>query len=223
MRQLSSLLKAPSVIMLSGRRGSGKSATGYYILQHFHEKGMPCYVRGIPELLEEHLPEWIQVVHPRSRDLPDDSAVFIDEAALYLYAREFGSDLNKAMDALLTVSRHKNLVLVFATHFTRKIDINVITDCDMLCFKQPGLMHARFERRELRSLVREVYQKFSKLPEPRQRYTYVITDDYEGFAVSDLPSFWKNELSTPFRGLDLDVIDSLRGGGEDDVWKKFYA
>jgi len=220
-KSLDDVLKCPAVIMITGRRGSGKSATGYYILEYFHEQGLPCSVRGIPEQLNKLLPDWITVQHPRSPEIPDDSAIFIDEAALYLYAREFQNDLNKAMDALLTVSRHKNLVLVFATHFTRKIDINVITDCDILLMKEPGLMHVRFERRELRKLTKQVYSRFQELPQPRQKYTYVISDNYEGFAESPLPSFWNKDLSVPFKGCDLSVIGSLRGGGSSGE-EKFY-
>lgn len=219
------VLKYPSVVMLTGKRGGGKSATGYYLLQYAHEElGLKCYVKGLPESKAKYLPDFINLIPPHQADLPDEAAIFLDEAAIYYYARDFKNDLNKAIDTLITVSRHKKQLLIFATHFSRKIDVNIITDVDLLGFKQPGLMHTKFERRELRGLVKHVYNEFLKKPEPRQRYTYVISDDYEGFVVNPKPEFFTEELSHAFAGISFQQIVQMKAGREtirswDDVAK----
>jgi len=220
------ILKFPSASLVVGGRGKGKSATGYYILTVSRRLfDIQTYVKGLPEEKWHLLPPEIKPIPIEERDLPDDAAIFVDEAAMWYYAREFGNDLNKAMDVILSISRQRKQLVVFATHYTRKLDINIVTDMDMLAFKQPGLLHKYFERRELRKIVDKVYRLFKMVPDPKQRYTYVITDDFEGFVVNPLPDFWSEALSYAFAGVKIeDVLNLKKVKGEKEpkmpLWKK---
>ncbi|MBW2672658.1 MAG: hypothetical protein JRD89_04470, partial [Deltaproteobacteria bacterium] len=49
MPNLVDLLGFPSVNLILGKRGSGKSAFGYKALEDAHEMGYPCFVLGLPK------------------------------------------------------------------------------------------------------------------------------------------------------------------------------
>jgi hypothetical protein len=227
------ILDFPCIVMLAGRRRMGKSALGYYLLtlaQRLYD--VDAYVKGLPREKWHLLPDYIHPLDPEEPDLPDSAAIFLDEAAMFYYARDFGTSLNKALSILLSISGQKDQLLIFATHYTRKIDIDIITDVDILAFKQPGMMYKRFERREMREFVKEVYEKFKKLPdgEDVRKYSYVLADtcDFEGFVTNPLPDFWSEELSKAFAGIKVEDILAMRKGGRgrskkglQELWCKF--
>jgi len=212
------ILRFPSIIMLAGRRRQGKSACGYYLLELARRMfDVDAYVKGLVKEKWNLLPDFIHPLDPKEPDLPDDAAIFLDEAAMFYYAREFGTTENKAMSILLSISGQKNQLLIFATHYTRKIDIDVITDVDVLGYKRPGMMYKHFERPEMRKLVDKIYNAFKSLPfsdEEKKRYTYVIADDadFEGFVINPLPSFWSQDLSEAFAGVKIEDILELKRG-----------
>ena len=228
------ILDFPSVIMLAGRKRQGKSACGYYLLtQAIRLFDIEAYVKGLPKEKWRLLPDYIHPLDPREPDLPDGAAIFLDEAAMFYYAREFGTSENKALSILLSISGQKDQLLIFATHYTRKIDIDIITDVDILGYKRPGSMYKYFERPEMKKLVGKIYEAFKKLPVPneqKKKYTYVIADDidFEGFVVNPLPEFWSDELSKAFSGIKVDDILKMRKGegkssrkGMKELWRKF--
>jgi len=221
------ILEFPSIIVLTGRRRYGKTVCGFYLLSQIKRMypEIECYAKGLPEEKKHLLPDYIGYLSPDEKDLPDDSAIFLDESAMFYYARDFGMDVNKAMSILLSVSGQKNQLLIFATHYLRKLDIDIVTDLDMLAFKMPGLMHKHFERREIRPIVKKVYSEFMKLPgkaEEKKKYTYVMSNDFEGFVTNPLPDFWSSELSNAFSGVRVDDILEIRKGKRKGVMSKVW-
>ena len=53
----------PAVIMIVGKRGSGKSVLAYRILELFRYTLRP-YVIGVPDESRRHLPEWVELRKP---------------------------------------------------------------------------------------------------------------------------------------------------------------
>lgn len=68
----------PSVVIILGKRGSGKSALGYLLLELLRFVA-DIYVLGIPEQARSLLPEWIGIV-PSLDDLPNKCIALVDEA-----------------------------------------------------------------------------------------------------------------------------------------------
>lgn len=184
------ILERSEVILITGRRGAGKTALGYYIL----EQSPNPYVFGLPEGAWQYLPESITPLKSLE-NLPEKATIFIDEAALWFYSRSSSQKLNKYISQLVTEARHQEQLLIFATHTLRKLDIGVVMDADTIFFKEPSFLHSKFERSEIREITEEVMKQFSRLKEDRRKYTYVLSHDYEGFIKTPLPSFWCDELS----------------------------
>ncbi len=75
--QLQRIAPHPSVGAIIGKRGSGKSAFGYRMLELQRDR-VACYVVG-PSSLRKHLPGWIGIVQDVA-DVPSNAVVLVDEA-----------------------------------------------------------------------------------------------------------------------------------------------
>jgi len=200
------VLPHPSVALITGRRGAGKSALGYYLLERFHGREMDTCVMGLPKEKWGLLPDYI---HPMefNRELPEDSAIFVDEAAMGFYSRDSMRKVNKLMNTLLSVSRQRNQTILFCSHTLRKLDVGIVMDADAILLKEPSKLHANFERREIRDLTEEAWRKFDGVDDSvgRKRRVVVFSHDYWGEVLENpLPSFWSEELSRAFATIPLE-------------------
>jgi len=180
------------IIIITGKRGGGKSALGYRILETCEGKERYCV--GLREDKWKYLPNYIIPLTDLT-DLPQDAIIFIDEAATMLYARDYFSSFNKFISKLITETRHKDQLLIFATHTLRKLDIGVIIDADALLFKEPSFLHSKFERAEVRDILKKVEKEFNSIKGDRRAYTYVLSHDFDELITNKTPSFWCEELS----------------------------
>ena len=146
---LINLLGLPSASLILGKRGSGKTAFGYKVLEEAESCGLTPHVMGLPEDKWHLLPDYIRPIEDPT-EIGDDSAVLMDESYQYMFAREHGTSFNKFMAKLLGIVRQKNQLFMFATHLARKLDVSAVYDSDNIVFREPSFLHARMERREIR-------------------------------------------------------------------------
>jgi len=201
------VVEYPSVGIIFGKRGFGKSALGWFLLDYLSRKyNTDAYILGLPAQKYHLVPAHIgKLTMNNISNLPENCVIFVDEGALHFYAREWHKDTHKIIDKMLSISRHKKQILIMATHYPRKLDINIITDSDFLLFKKPSRMHIMYGHRgELRSLFLKVERRFEGLPNDAQkRYVYAISDNFEGMLENPLPSFWSEELSNSFSSINI--------------------
>ena len=67
----------PAVILILGKRGSGKSALAYRLLELYRMQLSP-YVIGVPAQARKLLPDWIGIASSLE-DLPPKSVALIDD------------------------------------------------------------------------------------------------------------------------------------------------
>ena len=79
------VIAPPAVILILGKRGSGKSALAYRLLELFRYRLTP-YVVGAPDQARKLLPDWIGTV-PTLDGLPPDCIALVDEAYIHFHAR----------------------------------------------------------------------------------------------------------------------------------------
>ncbi len=205
-------LPLPSVALVTGRRGSGKSAMSYWLLEHLStEYKVPAYVIGVPREKNNLLPNTIIPLGTDDLDdLPESAIIFFDEAAMIFYSREWKDDMHSLMDKLLSISRQKNQIIIMATHSSRKLDIALVADCDALLMKEPSLLTSRLDRAEIRKLSEQALAEFKRIPDKdRKKYTFVYAHAFEGTMLENpLPSFWSEELSRAFAGISISKGDA---------------
>jgi ABC-type multidrug transport system fused ATPase/permease subunit len=102
------IIVRPSVVVILGKRGSGKSALGYRLLELLRYAANSVYVVGAPQNACSLLPQWIGIV-PSLEDLPANCVALADEANLTYHARGSMTAKSKTMSKALNLSRQKEL------------------------------------------------------------------------------------------------------------------
>ena len=190
----------PSVIIILGRRGSGKSGLGFRQLELFRDRAAP-YVVGLPAAAQKYLPEWIGVMD-RVEDVPEGSVVLVDEAYLTLHARSSMSADGRGIGAIVNLSRQRRQTLVFVVQEARQLDVNIISQADVIAIKELSEISREFERRELRVFTDKARAAFAGLSGDRRRWTWVYSEaaGNVGLVQNELASFWSSALSRAFAG-----------------------
>jgi hypothetical protein len=181
-----------------GKRGSGKSALGYRILELFRYKATP-YVLGMPAQSQSLLPDWIGVAESLD-DIPPNSIAVIDEAYLHYHSRESLKARSIEMSRVVNLSRHKNQTLLFVTQEARQIDRNVTSQANVIVFKELGILQLRFDRRELNDIAIKAKQALADATGDKRKWSYVYSPDTDfiGLLEISLATFWSPRLSRAF-------------------------
>lgn len=190
----------PSLILVLGKRGSGKSALSYYLAE-INRFGLTPYVVGVPESKRHLLPDWIGIVSTLE-EAPLGAIVIVDESYLLYHARGSTTQESKEMSKLINLSRQKEQTIVFVSQESRSIDKNIASSANVIIFKEPGILQAEFERPELNRLAKKASEAFASINGNKQSYSYVHSPDANssGLIKNELPSFWKPELGRMFAG-----------------------
>lgn len=179
--------------LILGARGQGKSALGMAILEMLHKDRSVCAM-GFDK---KALPRYIKVIDDVSQ-VPNGSAVLIDEGGILFNARESMSDGNKVMSSLLLVARHKDLSIIFISQNSSNLELNVIRQADYILLKPSSLMQIDFERKKIKDMYSEVEDRF-RFHKDKIGLTYVFSDVFKGFMTNKLPTFWNEDVSKGFK------------------------
>ena len=188
----------PAVVLILGKRGSGKSALAYSLLELFRYQLKP-YVVGVPAEAKRFLPDWISIA-PTLEDVPPGSIVLIDEAYLHYHARGSMAAASIEMSRMVNLSRQRGQTLLFVTQEARQVDRNIASSANVVIFKEPSSIQLEFERPELRQPAQEAQAQFGIVRGDKRSWSYVYAPDadFKGMVESQLPSFWTTKLSTLF-------------------------
>lgn len=191
---LKKLRRSSLILLITGKRGSGKTALGMALLQ-FLAPTKHCYVLGYTDT---KLPGWIKKTDSAEKVKPD-SVLLVDEGALEFSARESMAARNKLLTKLMAISRHKGLTLIFIAQSSALIDLNVLRLADVIFFKETGFLQSRFERRQLSDLYKKAASLFRETAQTKESLVYAFSDDFEGGFTYSLPAFWSERISNAFR------------------------
>lgn len=201
-----SVIVHPCVVLVLGKRGSGKSALGYYLLELFSSRLSP-YAVGIPEAAAKLLPDWIGVAGSLE-DVPPRSIVLLDEAHLSYHSRTSSKKANRDVSSLLNLVRQKELTVIVVTQEARQIDVNIASAANVVVFKEPSMLQFEFERRELRQIAQTASDSFKTLPKnqrDRSCYVHAPDADFHGMLDNDLSTFWNARLSKAFASKTIEA------------------
>ena len=192
--------KESLIILICGKRGSGKSVAGFKLLENICalNKSRNGFVIGSNP---SAFPDFIKPLED-IEEAPNDSIVLVDEGALEFNARRSQGKKAVNLTKIMAIARHKDLTLIFITQQTRIIDVNCLGMSDILVFKEPSIMQEKTDRKEVKKFYEKIkyfFKSFSK--ENRKKFAYCFGDDFRGFVGISLPSFWTDELSKSYSDL----------------------
>ncbi|MBS3168681.1 hypothetical protein J4216_06140 [Candidatus Woesearchaeota archaeon] len=189
-------LNNPSTIgIILGARGTGKSAIGLKLLENIYAKtGRAVFTMGFKT---EDLPNWIHNI-ANIEEIKNNSVILLDESGITFSSRESMSNINKLLTNLMLVARHKDVSLLFISQNSSNIDINIIRQSDFLLLKPSSLLQKDFERKKINDIYKEA-EKYFKEYKHEKGLTYIYSENYRGFVLNPLPSFWTTNLSKAFR------------------------
>jgi len=220
----------PFTVLILGERGGGKTALGHELMERFGgpDSDRDAYIMGFPDHLRDLLPEWVEILpdHTDMDNWPQDSVVLMHEPHHLIHARRSMDAENLSIDNLVTVSRHKNSNIVFETQQSQRLDRNAVTAVDGIIFRQPALMQAEFERKQMRKLVKKAEKVFDKYVETVvtedftwrdtsdevKKHAYVYSGRFDGEYPHeiDLADHWTEEISKAYG--EVPSSDSESGG-----------
>jgi len=124
------------IITIVGYRGSGKTATAFWIIEQLKENNLNknfYYVKKGDRPPE--LPDFMNHV-TEIEFVPKNSFAMLDETAIEYSSRDFMKDKNRDFTKRLAILRHKNISIMLITQHIKLIDINLRRLSDILLFKK---------------------------------------------------------------------------------------
>lgn len=198
-----SIVKHPCVVVILGKRGSGKSALAYRLIEHMRWVSR-TFVVGLPSSAHKSLPDWIEV-QPELENVPPDSIIIVDESYIKYHARSGMTSQAKELSQILNLSRQRGQTLIFVSQESRQVDRNILSAADAVIFKEPGLFQGKLDRHELLDLVTQATQAFQSITANRKKWSFVFTQERGcvGLIENSTPSFWSEKLSRAFASTEV--------------------
>ncbi len=214
------ILQEPYVVLILGSRGSGKTALGHRLLEVFAgpDQERDAYIMGFPATEEDTLPDWIDTLPaniPMS-EWPEESLVLLHEAHHIMHARQSMNVENLEIDRLVTVSRHRDTCIITETQQSQRLDRNAVTAVDGVIIREPALLQADFERKQVRTIIKDAEETlgkyittyeaddgswtFRKKSDEIQKHAYIYSERFVGEYPHEieLADHWTESISTVF-------------------------
>jgi hypothetical protein len=205
---MASQIPFPGVILIMGKRRWGKTGLAHKIAEDAHNrKGLvaalhlPGITADIRKQVQKRVPPWMTVVSHR-KDWPQKAVIIYDEAAQSAHARRSQSGDAVELDNLISISGQREQTIVFISHHSRKLDLNIVHEVDRIFWKSPTYAHAMFERDELSDFTYRAYEFFKRINGDvnKKKATYCV--DFHNFTftyfVNGLATWWSDDLSKVF-------------------------
>ena len=154
---------------------------------------------GIPQAARKLLPDWVGCVD-RLEDVPPNTVVLLDESYIQYHARDSMSAEGRTIGQMVNLSRQKGWTLIFIVQEGRQLDVNAISQADVIAIKELSEISREFERPQLRRFTSKAMTAFVGVKGNRQRWTWVHSEaaGEVGLVENELATFWKPALSRAF-------------------------
>ena len=207
------------LIYIVGARGSGKTATAFYIAEYVHyETNRPIYYIA-PSVNQKVLPQWIKFITSIG-DAPNGCLAMVDETAIQYNAREFMKESHRDLTKLLVIARHKEMSIIFLTQHTALSDKNLTRLRDIIIWKKSN--DYQMSEQSGKSVKENLFwQKVRNMMSPRTKseclFEFPAMKRFIHFK-HELPECWSNELSKSWQ--DAQVTSQAEKEGENKANKE---
>lgn len=212
---LYSLIPYPGVVMIMGDIRTGKTGLAHEIANELHIRRSLPAILHMPRMnetqrrsLQRIVPSWMKVTTRRAQ-WKDKSVVIYDEAAQSAHARRSQSGEAMELDDMLAIAGQREQLILFISHYSRKLDLNVCTAVHRIMWKRPTYAHQLWERDEMADFTSKAYTHFRGISGKVARQKASLVLDMEDFGFSQctnkLPPWWTDRLSRIFKELQTTI------------------
>ena len=184
------------VIVILGRKGSGKTSLSLSLGQQYHERGRRVFVINIPQQQVGPL-GFREVAAEDIERIPNGSVIVIDDTILSFDNRSYASDAAKALHKLLALARHKDQIVIANSQNSALLD-RYLLEADVYFFKPSSAFSRERERKELLPLVQQADRELLRYDrDARKALVYVYSDvlEWQGLLRYSPPRGWSERLS----------------------------
>ena len=210
---LARIVEHPTIMLILGARGAGKSAVAVRIQELLRHKAAP-YAVGLPSKASKLLPDWYGLADDFST-IPNNSIIYVPESYRLFHSRSTQSARGRAIGEIVNLSRHRKHTIIFDVQNAAHLDRNILSEVDLVLIKEPGAFQRGFERSQFRSSMDAARAAFSGLAKHRRkRSVWVIAPgaDIGGLLLENLlPTFWTDALSRIFGDVSIGHLGAETG------------
>ena len=199
--------------MIMGDIRTGKTGLAHEIADEMHRRRnlpailhMPRIDDKLRRAIQRIVPRWMIVTTKRSQ-WKDRAIVIYDEAAQSAHARRSQSGDAVELDDLLAIAGQREQLILFISHYSRKLDLNVCTAVHRIIWKRPTYAHQLWERDEMADFTSKAYDFFKGIKgEVAQKKASLVLDmeDFGFFQCNNkLPPWWTDRLSRIFKEIQI--------------------
>ena len=212
---LYSLIPYPGVVMIMGDIRTGKTGLAHEIANELHtRRGLPAILH-MPRMketqrrtLQRIVPSWMKITTRRAQ-WKDKSVVIYDEAAQSAHARRSQSGDAMELDDMLAIAGQREQLILFISHYSRKLDLNVCTAVHRIMWKRPTYAHQLWERDEMADFTSKAYTHFRGISGKVAQQKASLVLDMEDFGFfqcnNKLPPWWTDRLSRIFKEIQTTI------------------
>jgi len=216
---LYSLIPYPGVVMIMGDIRTGKTGLAHEIANVMHSRRDLPAILHLPRVdeklrkdVQRLIPSWMKVTTKRSQ-WKDRALVIYDEAAQSAHSRRSQSGDAVELDDLLAIAGQREQLILFISHYSRKLDLNVCTSVHRIIWKRPTYAHQLWERDEMADFTGKAYDFFKGIKGRLAQQKACLVLDMENFGFyqcnNKLPAWWADRLSRIFK--EIQIQNSRRG------------
>lgn len=199
--------------MIMGDIRTGKTGLAHEIASQLHSRRripavlhMPRADERLRKSVQKLVPKWMKVTTRRSQ-WQDSAVVIYDEAAQSAHARRSQAVDAIELDDLLAIAGQRQQLIVFISHYSRKLDLNVCSAVHRIIWKRPTYAHQLWEREEMADFTGKAYDFFKGIKGDTAQKKACLILDMENFAFlhsnNKLPRWWSDRLSRIFKEVQL--------------------
>jgi hypothetical protein len=213
---LYSLIPYPGVVMIMGDIRTGKTGLAHEMAYLMHNRRKLPAVLHVPKAdekvrkaIQRLVPSWMKVTTKR-KDWKDGAVVIYDEAAQSAHARRTQSGDAIELDDLLAIAGQREQLIIFISHYSRKLDLNVCTAVHRIIWKRPTYAHQLWERDEMADFTGKAYDWFKAIDGVVAKRKACLVLNMENFGFSQcnnaLPPWWTDRLSRIFKEIQINSV-----------------
>jgi len=176
--------KVGAVVMIIGRRESGKTVAAYRLAEIF---GRPTYAVSP----EETPPKWVTELklEQLAQEPPPWSTLILDDIPVYASQRDYNDPFVRVIERMIPVVRHHRKLILICNTQSSSLSDRYIMDSELIFLKPANLLFLDLERPSVAKLYKQVMPIFDEMSDLKcKKHIFLFSQAWKGIAKVNMPN-----------------------------------